>query len=62
MILISPKRGTDDALRRALTPLIGKITVEKMRQANFMVDRDTDKASVGDAVRFLAGSLDPPPR
>jgi hypothetical protein len=27
------------------------------RQANFMLDRDTDKASLADAVRFLAGSL-----
>ena len=62
VILISPKRGTDQALRRALTPLIGKITVEKMRQANFMLDRDTDKASLRESVRFLAGSLDLPPR
>jgi osmoprotectant transport system permease protein len=62
VILISPKRGTDETLRRALTPLIGKITVEKMRQANFMLDRDTDKASLGESVRFLAGSLDLPAR
>ncbi len=58
VILISPKRGTDEALRRALAPLIGKIAVEKMRQANFMLDRDTDKASLAETVRFLAGSLD----
>jgi osmoprotectant transport system permease protein len=62
VILISPRRGDDEVLRRALTPLIGAISVETMRQANFMVDRDTDKASVGDAVRFLAGSLNLPPR
>jgi osmoprotectant transport system permease protein len=62
VILISPKRGNDDVLRRALTPLIGAISVEKMRQANFMLDRDTDKASLGEAVRFLAGSLNLPPR
>jgi osmoprotectant transport system permease protein len=62
VILISPKRGNDDVLRSALTPLIGAISVEKMRQANFMLDRDTDKASLGEAVRFLAGSLNLPPR
>jgi hypothetical protein len=31
-----------------------------MRQANFMLDRDTDKASLADAVRFLARSLKSP--
>ena len=35
VILISPKRGNDDVLRGALTPLIGAIPVEAMRQANF---------------------------
>jgi osmoprotectant transport system permease protein len=62
VILLSPRRSDDEVLRRALTPLIGAISVEKMRQANFMVDRDTDKASLGDAVGFLAGSLNLPPR
>jgi osmoprotectant transport system permease protein len=62
VVLISPKRANDQVLRRALTPLLGAISVEKMRQANFMLDRDTDKASLGEAVRFLAGSLDLPAR
>jgi osmoprotectant transport system permease protein len=40
-----------------LAPLIGAIPVERMREANFMVDRDADKASPKDAARFLAKTL-----
>ncbi len=54
VLLISPRRAKEDLLRRALAPLIGKISVEPMREANFMVDRDTDKATVPEAARFLA--------
>jgi osmoprotectant transport system permease protein len=60
VILIAPKRANDEVLRGALVPLIGAIPVETMRQANFMLDRDTDKASLADAVQFLAGSLKSP--
>jgi len=28
--------------------------VERMRQANYMLDRDSDKATARDAARFLA--------
>jgi osmoprotectant transport system permease protein len=54
VLLISPRRAGDELLRRALAPLIGKISVEPMREANFMVDRDTDKATPQEAARFLA--------
>jgi osmoprotectant transport system permease protein len=54
VILISPRRSGDLALRRALEPLIGAVPVELMRQANYMLDRDTDKASLAEAVAFLA--------
>jgi osmoprotectant transport system substrate-binding protein/osmoprotectant transport system permease protein len=57
VILISPRRSEDQVLRRALEPLIGAIAVETMRQANYMLDRDTDKASLQDAVEFLAKAL-----
>jgi osmoprotectant transport system permease protein len=60
VILLAPKRANDEVLRRALTPLVGAISVETMRQANFMIDRDTDKASLADAVRFLAANLKQP--
>jgi osmoprotectant transport system permease protein len=60
VILLAPKRANDEVLRRALTPLVGAISVETMRQANYMLDRDTDKASLADAVRFLAANLRQP--
>jgi osmoprotectant transport system permease protein len=54
VILLSPRRSGDAVLRRALEPLIGAIPVEPMRAANYMLDRDADKASLGEAVAFLA--------
>jgi osmoprotectant transport system permease protein len=54
VLLISPRRAKDAILARALNPLIGKISVEHMREANLMVDRDTDKATAQEAARFLA--------
>jgi osmoprotectant transport system permease protein len=57
VILISPRRRNDATLRAALEPLLGAIPVERMRQANYMVDRDTDKATVREAARFLGAGL-----
>ena len=54
VILLSPRRRDDAVLRRALAPLIGAIPVERMRAANYMLDRDTDKATAAEAARFLA--------
>jgi osmoprotectant transport system permease protein len=54
VLLISPRRANDAILKRALSPLIGRISVEHMREANLMVDRDTDKATAQEAARFLA--------
>jgi osmoprotectant transport system permease protein len=53
VVLISPRRRNDETLRRALTPLLGAIPVERMREANYMLDRDTDKVTVHEAARFL---------
>jgi osmoprotectant transport system permease protein len=58
VILISPLRRDDEVLRGALGPLIGAIPVERMRQANYMLDRDTDKATVQEAARFLAEGVE----
>jgi osmoprotectant transport system permease protein len=55
--MISPKRAKDTRLAGALVPLIGKISVERMREANLMVDRDIDKKSPKEAAQFLAKSL-----
>ncbi|KIZ47518.1 MULTISPECIES: ABC transporter permease/substrate-binding protein [Rhodopseudomonas] len=39
IVMIAPGRANDDELTAALKPLIGNISVEMMRKANFMVDR-----------------------
>lgn len=57
VLLISPRRRDDAVLRAALTPLIGAIPVERMREANYMVDRSTGKAPVRDAAQFLDRGL-----
>ena len=56
VVLISPKRVGDGRLQRALRPMLGKIAVEKMRQANLMVDRDHDKRAPEEAGRWLAAA------
>jgi len=57
VVLISPRRAKDSTLIRALTPLLGKISVEQMRAANLMVDRDNDKASPQQAAEFLGRAI-----
>jgi osmoprotectant transport system permease protein len=57
LILLAPQRAEDTLLKQTLEPLIGAIPVERMREANFMVDRDTDKASPKDAAKFLGQAL-----
>ena len=53
VILISPKRAGDERLLAALRPLVGSISVEAMRAANYAVDRDQGKASPAEAARAL---------
>ncbi|HZZ36370.1 MAG TPA: glycine betaine ABC transporter substrate-binding protein [Caulobacteraceae bacterium] len=57
VILISPKKAADPSLRAALAPLVGKIPVEAMREANFSVDRDRDKQTPAQAAKALAEKL-----
>ena len=57
VLLISPKRAGDRRLRQALSPLIGRIDVGHMRQANFMVDRDKDKQPPDQAARWLQAAV-----
>ena len=54
VLLVSPRRAQDRVLLAALKPLVGRIKVERMREANLMVDRDQDKASPDQAARFLS--------
>jgi osmoprotectant transport system permease protein len=53
LILIAAKRADDARLERALRPLVGAIDVDAMREANYRVDRDEDKASPAAAARWL---------
>jgi osmoprotectant transport system permease protein len=57
ILLLGPDRGSDDKFVAALNPLIGAITVELMREANYMVDRQADKKTAGQAARWLNNNL-----
>lgn len=57
ILLVAPARATDRRFQDALRPLIGAISIEKMREANYMVDRDADKQSPDAAARWLAHGL-----
>jgi osmoprotectant transport system permease protein len=53
VLLLSPKRRNDRALIKALQPLIGRIAIEKMREANLAVSRDENQLSASEAARLL---------
>ena len=54
VLLVSPAHEHDARFRTALAPLVNSIPVERMRQANYMVDRDADKVTPDAAARWLA--------
>jgi osmoprotectant transport system permease protein len=49
MVLLAPKRANDDSLRKALVPLLGKIDITTMREANLRA-AGNDATSSPDAV------------
>jgi len=53
ILLTAPARAKDARFAAALKPLIGRIPVEAMREANYLVDRDQDKKSPEEAARWL---------
>ncbi len=55
LLLVSPARAHDARFLAALKPLVNSIPVERMRQANYMVDRDRTKATPEAAARWLEG-------
>ena len=57
ILLLAPGRGSDDQFVAALNPLVGAITVELMREANYMVDRRDDKKTPRQAARWLNDKL-----
>jgi osmoprotectant transport system permease protein len=56
ILLLSPSRASDPLLERAFEPLKGKIPIELMRQANYMVDRSRDKLTPTRAADWLASA------
>ncbi|HVJ02482.1 MAG TPA: ABC transporter permease/substrate-binding protein [Sphingomonas sp.] len=59
VLLLSPRRAGDARFQAALRPLVGAISVERMREANYMVDRDAAKASPDEAAQWLERGLAP---
>ena len=57
ILLLAPRRAGDARFQAALRPLIGAIPVEKMREANYRVDRDAGKQSPDQAALWLADGL-----
>jgi osmoprotectant transport system permease protein len=53
VILVSPKRAGDRRLVEALRPLVGAVSVDAMRAANYSVDRDAGKMTPAEAARAL---------
>ena len=60
MILLGPRVADDARVVCALAGLRGAISVERMREANLMVDRDAGKQSPAEAAAWLARQLPPP--
>jgi osmoprotectant transport system permease protein len=54
LLLVSPARAHDDRFLAAIKPLVNSISVEAMRTANYMVDRDSGKATPEAAASWLA--------
>ncbi len=57
VLLVNPELASNVALSSGLGPLLGAISVDEMRQANWMVDRDADKRSVDEAAAWLDAQL-----
>jgi osmoprotectant transport system permease protein len=55
ILLLSPKATKDAALLAALRPLVGKIPVDAMREANYMVDRDDARKATPEAAATWLG-------
>jgi osmoprotectant transport system permease protein len=53
ILLASRSAAADPRLIAALRPLVGAIAVEKMREANYRVDRDANKQSPADSAAWL---------
>lgn len=57
LLMVSPEAARDQRLIETLSPLIGAISVDQMRQANLAVDRPDNKQSPRDAAADLAAAM-----
>lgn len=57
ILLVDRDHARDERFLNAVRPLVGRIPVELMREANYMVDRDTDKASPEEAATWLEARI-----
>ena len=57
LLLVAPERVHDARFHAALQPLVGAIPVERMREANYLVDRDRDKRTPEQAAAWLEGTI-----
>lgn len=57
ILTIAPRLARDQRFVATLRPLIGKVSVEAMREANYMVDRDAGKVSPEAAARWLEKTI-----
>ncbi len=53
VVLLSPRRANDPALRAALQPLLGKIDIAEMREANLRAGGNDQDSSPGSVARWL---------
>lgn len=54
LVLIAPETAKDAKLVAALKPLVGRIDVAAMREANYAVDRSESKLTPREAAEALA--------
>jgi osmoprotectant transport system permease protein len=57
LLLVSPGHSNDARFSAALKPLVGRITIEAMRAANYSVDRDSGKRTPDQAAAWLDTQL-----
>ncbi len=57
VLLVAPARAADEKLAAALQPLIGGISIERMREANLETSRETDQLPPAEAARRLKRAI-----
>src|SRR3978361_2310632 len=60
IVLISPKRADDQSLRDALTPLLGRIDIAVMREANLRASGNDATSSPDAVARWLWDNISKP--